>query len=87
MESQNQYIFVSLVNVKGKISTFNDFDDQTPSGPLTQNIIKIVPGYITNENTFSEAIYPVMTNLAHVFGFEKSWLYSEKGEAINEMIK
>lgn len=76
------YIFVSLVNVQGKFSIIGDLGVPTPSGPLTQNIIKITPGYLSSENTFSEAIYPLMTNLAHVFGLEKSLLYNAEGKVI-----
>ncbi|MGY4105768.1 hypothetical protein ACWOA0_09160 [Ignavigranum ruoffiae] len=81
------YIFVSLLNVKGKTATFGEWGDQTPGGPLMQDIIKIVPGYISHDNSFSEAIFPVMTNLAHVFGFEYTSLYFPDGEVVNHYIK
>lgn len=69
-------ILVSLLNVKGKIATAGEWGDPTPSGALLQNIIKIIPAYYSDENGLEEALLPMMTNLAHVFGYEYSSLYT-----------
>ena len=81
------YIFATLLNVKGMFSTYGDWEDVTPGGPLTSNIIKIVPAYFSVENTLPQALLPMATNLAHVFGFQYSSLYTQEGEPNSDLFK
>lgn len=81
------YIFTTLLNVKGMISTYGDWEDVTPGGPLTSNIIKIVPAYFSVENTLPQALLPMVINLAHAFGFEYSSLYTREGKPNSDLFK
>lgn len=72
-------IFVTLLNLNNKTAVGNSFGDSTPSGPITQTLIKIVPAYINEEVSLGEALFPLLTNLAHTFVYDYTSLYSNDG--------
>lgn len=72
-------IFLTLLNLNNKTAVGNSFGDSTPSGPITQTVIKIVPAYINEEVSLGEALFPLLTNLAHTFGYDYTSLYSNDG--------
>lgn len=77
-------IFVTLLNVKGK-QALGHYYGAHPEVPITKDVIKSIPAYITDEGPLSEALQPMLTSLAHVFGFEYSSLYSKDGEPVSEV--
>lgn len=76
-------VFVTLLNVKNK-QTLVDWGDVFPNPPIHKDIVRAVPAYVSEENTLEEALFPMLTSLAHVFGFKYSSLYSEGGESKSE---
>ncbi len=81
------YIFTTLLNAKGMSSVYGEWGDPTPGGPLKSNIIKIVPAYFSDDTILSQALLPMITNLAHVFGFKYSSLYNQEGELNSDLFK
>lgn len=77
------YIFATLLNVKGKQALFSY--DVYPEVPITKDIVKSVPAFITDDETLSKALHPMITSLAHVFGFEYSSLYTREGEPVSDI--
>ncbi|WP_338487969.1 hypothetical protein [Ruoffia tabacinasalis] len=72
-------IFLTLLNLNNKTAVGNSIGDSTPIGPITQTVIKIVPAYINEEVSLGEALFPLLTNLAHTFGYDYISLYSNDG--------
>nr|WP_276934041.1 hypothetical protein [Globicatella sulfidifaciens] len=72
------YIFTTLLNAKGMSFVYGEWGSPTSGGPLKSKIIKIVPAYFSDDTTLSQALLPMITNLAHVFGFKYSSLYNQK---------
>lgn len=67
-------VFTSILSAKGKKAVIDEFGRF--SRPLSRNIIKSMTAYINEDSSFAEAIYPLLTSLAHLFGLEKSRMYN-----------
>lgn len=78
--SKPYYVFVTLLNVKERQSL--GYLELYPEKPITRNIAKSVVAYITEESSFEESLYPLLTSLANVFGLKNSGMYSEDGTPI-----
>lgn len=78
--SKPYYVFVTLLNVKDRQSL--GYLELYPEKPITRNIAKSVVAYITEESSFEESLYPLLTSLANVFGLKNSGMYSEDGTPI-----
>ncbi|MGX7348155.1 AlbA family DNA-binding domain-containing protein [Aerococcus vaginalis] len=79
------YFTVTLLNVKNKKIILNEWEDT--SEPLMHNTIK-TPLIKWNPNDdFTKVLYPLLTTLAHAFGLNRSYYYTENGEPIEEKFK
>jgi hypothetical protein len=79
------YISISLLNTKGKKATINSWGGT--SSDLKTNITKTAFVKWSDDSPFPEAMFPILTTLAHTFGLSKSNFYDEQLHPIADKFK
>jgi len=79
------HISISLLNTKGKKAIIDSFGDT--SSNLKINIVKTPFVKWSDDSSFPEAMFPILTTLAHTFGLSKSSFYDKQLHPIADKFK